>query len=97
MFSPGLFRYWSIRVYSLLCREYITVESSADCIRLADRIMQGKVRSAGLKSAVELYRGAGLGTRVILARIALKHNRLVEYSTIVDICNRCDRMFHEKI
>lgn len=60
---------FSVRTYNFLLRDKIDMDSVEAVLAYADRIRDKKVRLAGRKTAVELYRAAGLGTYPIVKRM----------------------------
>ena len=60
---------FSVRTYNFLLRDKVDMDSVEAVLAYADRIRDKKVRLAGRKTAVELYRAAGLGVYPILKRM----------------------------
>ena len=60
---------FSVRTYNFLLRDKVDMDSVEAVLAYADRIRDKKVRLAGRKTAVELYRAAGLGVYPILERM----------------------------
>ena len=86
-----MFATWSVRTYYILLRYGIDVKTAEDAIRTGDLAMENKLRNAGLKFAVEMYRAAGLGVYPIFKRM---HGRL-DLERIRLLCGVLDRYtFH---
>ena len=82
---------WSVRTYFILKRYHLEAETPEQAIAAGDLVMEGKLRNAGLKTAVELYRGAGLGVYLIAKKINYKRG----FDTIAAWCEYLDRYtFH---
>lgn len=60
---------FSVRTYNFLLRDKIDMDSVEAVLAYADRIRDKKVRLAGRKTAVELYRATGLGVYPIVKRM----------------------------
>lgn len=60
---------FSARTYSFLLRDKVNMDSFTAVLAYAERIRNGKVRLAGRKTAVELYRACGLGVYNIAAKM----------------------------
>lgn len=60
---------FSVRTYNFLLRDKIDMDSAEAVLAYADRIRDKKVRLAGRKTAVELYRATGLGVYPIVKRM----------------------------
>lgn len=60
---------FSVRTYNFLLRDKVDMDSVEAVLAYADRIRDKKVRLAGRKTAVELYRAAGLGLYPILRKM----------------------------
>ena len=60
---------FSVRTYNFLLRDKVDMDSVEAVLAYADKIRDKKVRLAGRKTAVELYRAAGLGMYPILKRM----------------------------
>jgi len=83
---------FSVRTYNFLLRDKIDMDSVEAVLAYADRIRDKKVRLAGRKTAVELYRAAGLG----LYRIAEIMNYEMDFKYLKLYCEHLDRYtFHQ--
>lgn len=60
---------WTVRTYYAILRTGRKVEAANEAVYFGDDVLRGKIRNAGLKVAIELYRGAGLGVYQIIDRI----------------------------
>lgn len=60
---------FSVRTYNFLLRDKVNMDSVDDILAYADRVRDKKVRLAGRKTAVELYRACGLGVYPIEKRM----------------------------
>jgi len=89
----ALFRPWSVRTYNMVRRIGRQLTTAEQVVDLADDIVLGLYRNVGRRCAVELYRGAGLGVRVIYDRL----DGAMALEDIVTLCNQFDIMFHEPI
>ena len=65
---------FSVRTYNFLLRDKIDMDSREAVLAYADKIMNKKVRLAGMKTATELYRAAGLGVYSIVKRMNYEMN-----------------------
>lgn len=65
---------FSVRTYNFLLRDKVDMDSREAVLAYADKIMNKKVRLAGMKTAVELYRAAGLGVYSIVKRMNYEMN-----------------------
>lgn len=89
-----MFATWTVRTYLILERYHLEVKTAEDAIRTGDLALQGKLRNAGLKFAVEMYRAAGLGVYPIYKRM---QGRL-DLDRIRLVCGNLDRYaFHADI
>ena len=83
---------FSVRMYSFLLRDEVDMDSREAILAYADKIRNRKVRLAGRKTAVELYRAAGLG----LYRIAEIMNYEMDFRYLKLYCEHLDRYtFHQ--
>ena len=83
---------FSVRVYSFLLRDKIDMDSVEAILAYADRVRDKKVRLAGRKTAVELYRAAGLGVYTIEKR--MNYEMSIEW--VKRHCEHLDRYtFHQ--
>lgn len=60
---------FSVRTYNFLLRDKIDMDSVEAVLAYADKVKDKKVRLAGRKTAVELYRACGLGVYPIVKRM----------------------------
>ena len=82
---------FSVRTYNFLLRDKIDMNSEEAILAYADKIRDKKVRLAGRKTAVELYRACGLG----LYRIAEIMNYEMDFRYLKLYCEHLDRYtFH---
>lgn len=82
---------FSVRTYNFLCRDKIDADSIEAILAYADRIRDKKVRLAGRKTCVELYRACGLGVYPIVKRM----NYEMSISYVKRHCEHLDRyVFH---
>ena len=65
---------FSVRTYNFLLRDKVDMDSVEAVLAYADRIRDKKVRLAGMKTATELYRAAGLGVYPIVKRMNYEMN-----------------------
>ena len=65
---------FSVRTYNFLLRDKVDMDSREAVLAYADKIRDKKVRLAGRKTAVELYRAAGLGVYPIVKRMNYEMN-----------------------
>lgn len=83
---------FSVRTYNFLLRDKVDMDSVEAILAYADKIMDKKVRLAGRKTAVELYRAAGLGVYPIVKRT---HGEM-EIDRVKWLCEYLDRYtFHQ--
>ena len=83
---------FSVRTYNFLLRDKIDMDSREAVLAYADKIMNKKVRLAGRKTAVELYRAAGLGVYLIVKKM----NDEMKVDSIKWYCEYLDRdTFHQ--
>ena len=91
-------RLWSVRTYNALRRSNIRVACAEDAVQAGNLAIRGRIRNAGIKTAIELYRASGLGAYEILNRVncELFHRGLGPWSieTIRALCEDCDKLFH---
>lgn len=82
---------FSVRTYNFLLRDRVDVDSVEAILAYADKIRDKKVRLAGRKTAVELYRACGLGVYPIVKRMNYEMN--IDY--VKRHCEHLDRYtFH---
>ena len=82
---------FSVRTYNFLLRDKIDMDSREAVLAYADKIMNKKVRLAGMKTATELYRAAGLGVYPIVKRM----NNEMDIDRVKWYCEYLDRYtFH---
>ena len=60
---------FSVRTYNFLRRDGIDMDSVEAVLAYADKVRDKKVRLAGRKTCVELYRACGLGMYPILKKM----------------------------
>lgn len=83
---------FSVRTYNFLLRDGVDMDSVEAVLTYADRIRDKKVRLAGRKTAVELYRAAGLGVYPIVKRM----NNEMDVNRVKWYCEYLDRYtFHQ--
>lgn len=94
------FRAWSVRTYNALRRAGIQVLNAEDAIRAGDMALHRQIKNAGTMTALELYRGAGLGAIQIEERINDYVFRYMcdrdtpwELETIRRLCEKFDEGF----
>ena len=92
------YRAWSVRTYHALRRAGIQVMNAEDAIRAGDMALHRQIKNAGAMTALELYRGAGLGAIQIEERINHYLYRYTEHlpwelETIRRLCEGYDEMF----
>lgn len=87
---------WTVRTYFILMREGLTLISKADMIEVADLAVKGKVRHAGLKFAIELYRAAGLGVYPIYKRLNTREGR-IDLQRVKSRCEYLDLALHAQL
>lgn len=85
-----MFNNASPRIYCATHREY-HINTPAQAIELADRAIRGEVRALGAQSAIELYRGAGLGVYQIYERVCFR----MSLERVRERCERIDRYYHD--
>ena len=92
-----LFQTWSVRTYNIILRNMQKcgpVLDAKDAEDMADLVVVGLIRNAGLKVATELYRGAGLGVYNIYEKLGGR----VEVDKIRCWCEYIDtEVFHAKL
>ena len=82
---------FSVRAYNFLLRDKIDMDSIEAVLAYADRIRDKKVRLAGRKTAIELYRACGLGVYSIEKR--MNYEMGIDY--VKRHCEHLDRyVFH---
>lgn len=82
---------WSVRTYNFILRYGMEIETQEQAISAGNLVMEGKIRNAGLKCAIELYRAGGLG----VYQIEKKLNYRKSHEAVVNECNYLDRyVFH---
>lgn len=82
---------FSVRTYNFLLRDKIDMDSIEAILAYADRVRDKKVRLAGRKTAVELYRACGLGVYLIEKR--MNYEMSIDY--VRRHCEHLDRyVFH---
>lgn len=82
---------FSVRAYNLMLRDKIDMDSAEAVLAYADKVRAKKVRNAGRKTCVELYRAVGLG----LYSIADKMNYDMDFRYLKKYCEYLDRYtFH---
>lgn len=83
---------FSVRAYNLMLRDEIDMDSIEAVLAYADQVRDKKVRLAGRKTAVELYRACGLGVYLIAKQI--DNNWDIKY--VREYCEYLDRyIFHQ--
>lgn len=83
---------FSVRTYNFLLRDKVDMDSVEAILAYADRIRDKKVRLAGRKTCVELYRACGLGVYPIVKRM----NYEMSISYVLRHCEYLDRYtFHQ--
>lgn len=83
---------FSVRTYNLLLRDKINMDSVEAVLAYADKIRDKKVGHAGRKTAVELYRAAGLGVYPIVKRMKYE----IEIDRVKRHCEYLDKYtFHK--
>lgn len=83
---------FSVRAYNFMLRDKIDMDSAEAILAYADRVRDKKVRLAGRKTAVELYRACGLGVYVICKR--MDYEMSIEW--VKRHCEHLDRYtFHQ--
>lgn len=92
-------RVWSVRTYNALRRSNIHVTCAEDAVQVGNLAIRGRIRNAGIMTAIELYRAGGLGVYEILNRVnyELIVNRgrdAWSIETIRALCEDFDRLFH---
>ena len=91
-------RLWSVRTYNALRRSNIRVTCAEDAVQAGNLAIRGRIRNAGIKTAIELYRAGGLGAYEILNRVncELFHREREPWNieTIRVLCEDFDRLFH---
>lgn len=80
----------SPRIYCATHRVY-HVHTREQAIELADRAVRGEIRILGAQSAIELYRGAGLGVYQIYQRVQSR----VSLQRVRERCELIDRHYHD--
>mgnify|MGYP006967287972 CR=1 FL=1 len=80
----------SPRIYCAVHREY-HINTPAQAVELADRAVRGEIRILGAQSAIELYRGAGLGVYQIYQRV----QSCVSLQRVREHCELIDRHYHD--
>lgn len=82
---------FSVRAYNLLLRDKVNMDSVDAILAYADRVRDKKVRLAGRKTAIELYRACGLGVYPIEKRMGYEMG--IDY--VKRHCEHLDRyVFH---
>lgn len=94
------FRAWSVRTYNALRRADIRVMCAEDAVWAGDMALHRQIKNAGTMTAIELYRGAGLGAIQIEERINDYVCRYMcdrdtpwELETIRRLCEGFDELF----
>ena len=91
-------RAWSVRTYNALRRGNIHVTCAQEAVHVGNLAIRGRIRNAGIMTAIELYRAGGLGAYEILDRVncELFHRGRDPWSieTVRALCEDFDRLFH---
>lgn len=83
---------FSVRTYNFLLRDKIDMDSVEAVLAYADKVKDKKVRLAGRKTAVELYRACGLGVYPIVKRMGYE----MDINYVKWHCEYLDRFtFHQ--
>lgn len=97
MYFNGIFllKWWSVRVYNLLLRYNLEIRTSNEAIALGDSVRDGKYRNFGRQTAIELYRGAGLGIYPIYKRININQwgGFHITLDRVRELCIQYDEQF----
>ena len=92
-----LYKSWSVRTYNILRRGDVAITCAEEAIHYGNLCIMRQVRNAGAVTAIELYRGGGLGAYEILHRLNNWQPLGYRKWTIEEVrlfCEQFDRMFH---
>ena len=85
-----LWKPWTVRTFLIMQRYNFNVTCAEEAICLGDNVRQNKVRNAGKKMALELYRAGGLGAYQIEELLGFGIERTKR------LCEEIDKSLHSK-